>query len=93
MWHFVYVLKSILFDRGEKADEILLTEKQRIEEMDSMRDMIKTIIDFKLNRGQVMGADANGRLSGIINKKIQYTILNGEFKLINVRTSFSINVV
>lgn len=26
MWHFVYVLKSILFDRGEKADEILLTE-------------------------------------------------------------------
>ena len=26
MWHFVYVLKSILFDRGEKAEEILLTE-------------------------------------------------------------------
>ena len=25
MWHFVYVLKSILFDR-EIADEILLTE-------------------------------------------------------------------
>ena len=71
MWHFVYVLKSILFDRGEKADEILLTEKQRFEEMKSMKlDMIKTIIDFKLNRGQVMGADANGRLSGIINKKI-----------------------
>lgn len=26
MWHFIYVLKSILFDRGEKADEILQTE-------------------------------------------------------------------
>jgi hypothetical protein len=26
MWHSVYVLKSILFDRGEKAEEILLTE-------------------------------------------------------------------
>jgi len=26
MWHFIYVLKSILFDRGEKADEILYTE-------------------------------------------------------------------
>ena len=26
MWHFVYVLKSILFDRGEKAEEILLSE-------------------------------------------------------------------
>jgi hypothetical protein len=70
MWHFVYVLKSILFDRGEKTDEILLTEKQRQEEVNSMKDMIRTIIDFKLNRGQVMGADANGRLSGIINKKI-----------------------
>lgn len=23
MWHFIYVLKSILFDRGEKADEII----------------------------------------------------------------------
>jgi hypothetical protein len=22
MWHFIYVLKSILFDRGEKADEL-----------------------------------------------------------------------
>ena len=26
MWHFVYVLKSILFDRGEKADDILEIE-------------------------------------------------------------------
>jgi len=47
-------------------------------------EMIKTIIDFKLNRGQLMGADADGRLSGIINKKIQYTIMNGEFLLFNV---------
>ena len=23
MWHFVYVLKSILFDRGEKPEEII----------------------------------------------------------------------
>ena len=90
MWHFVYVLKSILFDRGEKTDEILQGERQRFEEMKQMKlDMIKTIIDFKLNRGQVMGADANGRLSGIINKKIQYTILNGEFKLINFDQMFS----
>ena len=90
MWHFVYVLKSILFDRGEKTDEILQGERQRVEEMKQMKlDMIKTIIDFKLNRGQVMGADANGRLSGIINKKIQYTILNGEFKLINFDQMFS----
>jgi hypothetical protein len=72
MWHFVYVLKSKLFDRGEKTDEILQRERQRFEEMKQMKlDIIKTIIDFKLNRGQVMGADANGRLSGIINKKIQ----------------------
>ena len=28
MWHFVYVLKSILFDRGEKTDEILQGERQ-----------------------------------------------------------------
>lgn len=26
MWHFVYVLKSILFDRGEKAAESVLIE-------------------------------------------------------------------
>lgn len=26
MWHFVYVLKSILFDRGEKAAEVILIE-------------------------------------------------------------------
>jgi hypothetical protein len=52
MWHFVYVLKSILFDRGEKTDEILQGERQRVEEMKQMKlDMIKTIIDFKLNRG------------------------------------------
>ena len=30
MWHFVYVLKSILFDRGEKAEEILLSEVNKI---------------------------------------------------------------
>lgn len=23
MWHFIYVLKGILFDRGEKSDEII----------------------------------------------------------------------
>ena len=28
MWHFVYVLKSILFDRGKKTDEILQGERQ-----------------------------------------------------------------
>ena len=53
-------------------------------------DMIKTIIDFKLNRGQVMGAYANGRLSGIINKKIKCTILAGDFKLINFDQMFSL---
>lgn len=26
MWHFIYVIKSILFDRGEKAAEIVLIE-------------------------------------------------------------------
>lgn len=26
MWHFIYVLKSILFDRGEKAADIVLIE-------------------------------------------------------------------
>jgi hypothetical protein len=26
MWHFIYVLKSILFDRGEKAAEMVLIE-------------------------------------------------------------------
>lgn len=30
MWHFIFVLKSILFDRGEKADEILHTEQMRM---------------------------------------------------------------
>ena len=103
MWHFVYVLKSILFDRGEKAEEILLTEvnylacfeittflqKQRMEEMKTMKlDIIKSIIDYKLNRGQNM-APATSMMGAIqrniINKKIQYTILNGEFKLQNVR--------
>ncbi len=78
MWHFIYVLKSILFDRGEKTDEILLSERLRFEEIKKMKlDIIKSIIDFNLNRGQVMGADINGRLSGIINKKIQYTIMSG----------------
>ena len=52
-------------------------------------DMIKTIIDFNLNRGQVMVADAKGRLSGIIKKKIQYKILNREFKLISFDQMFS----
>jgi hypothetical protein len=31
MWHFVYVLKSILFDRGQKAEEILLVEVSKRE--------------------------------------------------------------
>lgn len=26
MWHFIYVLKSILFDRGFKTEEIMLNE-------------------------------------------------------------------
>lgn len=26
MWHFVHVLKTILFDRGEKAAELILIE-------------------------------------------------------------------
>lgn len=26
MWHFIFVLKSILFDRGEKAAEMVLIE-------------------------------------------------------------------
>lgn len=26
MWHFIYVLKSILFDRGEKAEEVIIIE-------------------------------------------------------------------
>lgn len=26
MWHFIYVLKTILFDRGEKAAEAVLIE-------------------------------------------------------------------
>lgn len=52
MWHFVYVLKSILFDRGEKTDEINMTERQREQEMKEWDiDKIKNIIDFKLSRG------------------------------------------
>lgn len=80
MWHFVYVLKSILFDRGEKAEEIVTTESKRQEEILKMKpDIIKSIINYKLNQGTPAG------YKNIINKKIQYTILNGEFKLQNVR--------
>lgn len=76
MWHFVYVLKSILFDRGEKAEEIVTTESKRQEEILNMKpDIIKSIINYKLNQGMPAG------YKNIINKKIQYTILNGEFKL------------
>jgi hypothetical protein len=48
-------------------------------------DIIKSIIDYKLARGQTLGAE-NVKLNKIISKKIQYTILNGEFKLFNVNS-------
>lgn len=50
MWHFIYVLKSILFDRGEKADEILHTEQMRMKLMREMNlDLIKSLINYKIN--------------------------------------------
>ena len=50
MWHFIYVLKSILFDRGEKADEILHTEQMRMKQMREMKlDLIKSLINYKIN--------------------------------------------
>jgi hypothetical protein len=50
MWHFVFVLKSILFDRGEKADEILHTEQMRMKQMREMKlDLIKSLINYKIN--------------------------------------------
>jgi hypothetical protein len=50
MWHFIFVLKSILFDRGEKADEILHTEQMRIKQMREMKmDLIKSLINYKIN--------------------------------------------
>lgn len=50
MWHFIYVLKSILFDRGEKADEILHNEQMRMKQMREMKlDLIKSLINYKIN--------------------------------------------
>ncbi len=44
-------------------------------------DIIRSIIDQKLKRGNTnIGGEAKSNLG----KKIQYTILNGEFKLFNV---------
>ena len=47
-------------------------------------DILKSIIDYKLGKGQTLGSEV-GAHKNIINKKIQYTILNGEFLLQNVR--------
>ena len=43
-------------------------------------DIIKRLINYNLNKGQTFGSE-NPVNKHIINKKIQYTILNGEFKL------------
>ncbi|CDW78547.1 UNKNOWN [Stylonychia lemnae] len=87
MWHFVYVLKSILFDRGFKTEELKMSEILRIEEMNTLKiDFIKRMIDQILKRGQ---AEQHSN----INKKIQYNILNGEFKFYNMDVMFSQVVV
>lgn len=81
MWHFVYVLKSILFDRGVKADEIQLIEKQRQNLMhQKTNDLIRQLIEYVIGQNQ----DYQQARKNIINKKIQYTIIKGEFKLFNV---------
>ena len=50
-------------------------------------DIIKSIIDYKMSRGQTLGLATQ---RNVISKKIQYTILNGEFKLQNVAKSTNI---
>lgn len=70
MWHFIYVLKSILFDRGEKADEILHAEQMRMKQMREMKiDMIKSLINYIINQTQGVGSET-AKQNNIINKKI-----------------------
>ena len=56
MRNFVCVLISILIDSGEKTDEGLQGERQWVEEM--IYDKVGSIEDFKINRGQLITADA-----------------------------------
>lgn len=53
-------------------------------------DIIKSIIDYKMSRGQTLGSAVQ---RNIISKKIQYTILNGEFKLCDVSTILSSSLI
>mmetsp|Transcript_17388 Transcript_17388/g.16589 ORF Transcript_17388/g.16589 Transcript_17388/m.16589 type:complete len:110 (+) Transcript_17388:1381-1710(+) len=51
MWHFVYVLKAILFCRGERAARDLLIEKLRMKEMHSVKlDYIRNLLEQKLKK-------------------------------------------
>jgi len=46
MWHFIYVLKAILFSRGERAARDLLIEKLRVKEMNSVKlDYIRNLLE------------------------------------------------
>lgn len=55
-----------------------------MEEMNELKlDKIKSMVEFKLRTGQTLGHEKPA-WKNIINKKIQYTIISGEFKLSNV---------
>ena len=56
MWNFVCLFISILFDSGENTDEGLQGERERVEEMNY--DRVGSNEDFKINRGQLITADA-----------------------------------